>query len=266
VARVPDGSERASERAPGRERWFFLEAEAGPRAARLRAEELAHATRVLRLADGAAIVALDGRGTARPMRLSLTGREPSLVERGAPWTEPRPGSAGALLPDVEVALSLPRPSRAEGMLERLVQLGAQRVTPLVTARTPPRARQLSSARRARFERIAREACKQSGRLWLPELGEPRSPAELAAASGERARVVLSPGAAEALAACVRRAASAGERAWTLVVGPEGGFEGSELEALESAGFEPAFLAPTVLRIETAAEAAVAIAVHAFVER
>ena len=128
-------------------------------------------------------------------------------------------------------------------------------------------------RRERLERVLREACKQSRRAWLPELQPPAGPAELAAElAGERpARAValLEPGAPLSLDTWVRALLAEGgspasrEQPLVLVVGPEGGLTEEERGALLEAGAGPVRLGPHVLRIETAAEAAVAIAMGLF---
>jgi len=240
-------------------RRLFLQAAPDGGAPALAEGELHHALHVLRLEAGDEVIGLDGRGAAWPLRVIAVGRRAlELGVAGAARRVPAPGEAGAAEPWVEVCASLPRGGRAEEMLDRLTQLGCARLLPLVGERTPPHGRELGATRRARLARVAREACKQANRLWLPELADPLEPSGVGAL--ERAcTVVLDPEAARPLAAWI--AERRGQRRWRALVGPEGGWTEGERDVLDALGLERARLAPHVLRIETAAELACGLLVH-----
>jgi 16S rRNA (uracil1498-N3)-methyltransferase len=239
-------------------RTFFLEQVERPV---LHGEDAAHARRVLRLGPGDELTGLDGRGGRWPLRVSSTREGGFVVEAtGEPTREPAPGEPGAPLPWIEVAVAIPKEKRAEAMLDRLVQLGAAAVTPLAAERSQAHQRELSAGRRRRLERIAREACKQCGRSWLPELHETLEPAGLLAARPGSPVALLSPDAARTLPEWAREldgTAGTRESPLVLVIGPEGGFTRTEEDALQAAGACPVRIAPHVLRIETASEAALA---------
>lgn len=223
-------------------------------------EDVQHALRVLRVAVGDRIVGLDGRGAAWPLVVrSVARRALELESAGDPVRAPRPGTPGSGAPAVEVALSLPKGSRAEDCLGRLTQLGVTLVTPLTTRRSPPHARDAGAARLERLARAGREATKQCGRLWFPELG---APCELetwlrARTSGPAAPPLawLDPYAAETLLAWP---APRVEASLALAIGPEGGFDPAEEASLAASGAFRARLGGHVLRLETAAEAALAV--------
>jgi 16S rRNA (uracil1498-N3)-methyltransferase len=246
-------------------RRFLLagDPEQGPPA--LQEAEVQHALRVLRLGTGDRLLGLDGRGASWPLTVTAIGRgRLELALCGPAEREPEPGTAGAPLEWVELALPLPRGARAESMLDRLAQLGLARLRPLVSERTGPHARELSPGRRARLERTVGEAMKQSGRLWPTRIEAPVPLAEvLAFAAGARAVVLDGADGVPSLAAVL--SAGRGAEPWTraapliLLVGPEGGFSDDERRALELAGALPARLASATLRSETAAEAALAVA-------
>ena len=253
-----------------RERSFFLRRLPDQGGPELHAEDEAHARRVLRLRRGDEIIGLDGRGTRWPLRLTPevgTGLGQRLgVELAGPARfEPAPGEPGAALPWIEVAVALPREKRAEAMLGRLVQLGLAALTPLAAERSQGPRASLSEARRGRLERAAREACKQCGRAWLPEIGGALRPGELARARSGCPLALLAPGAAGGLQAWAGEldpAQGTRERPIVLVVGPEGGLTPAEEAELEAAGARPVRVGPHVLRIETAAEAGLAGLVQA----
>ncbi|MCP3916710.1 MAG: 16S rRNA (uracil(1498)-N(3))-methyltransferase [bacterium] len=224
-------------------------------------EELHHARNVVRLRPGDAIVGLDGRGGRYPLRVLAVDRHAIAVEpTGEAEHEPAPGEAGAPLPRIIACAPLPKGPRAEAMIDRLTQLGVAAIVPLVTERAAEGARELSRNRRERLERTAREACKQSIRTWFPVLAEPAPLAQvLAEVSG--GACLLEPRAAAPFRGWCETATPA---AWTLAVGPEGGWTEEERKLARDAGAQEARLAPHVLRVETAIEAAVAALVQRFV--
>jgi 16S rRNA (uracil1498-N3)-methyltransferase len=217
-----------------------------------------HALRVLRLAAGDVVEARDGRGGCYRVRVTRADRRDITCELAEPARhEPPPGAPGAPLPRIELAVAWPRDARGEDMLARLVQLGVAAVRPLAMQHTGADRR---ADRRERLERILVENLKQCGRAWLPELAEPAPlAAVLATWSGAEPAPVfaLDPRAERDLA--TQLVDQRGAEALRLVVGPEGGFAPPELAALDAAGALRARLGPHVLRIETAAEAACALA-------
>ncbi len=247
-------------------RRFFLERTPVDGRAELCADDLQHATRVLRLGAGDRALGLDGAGAEWPLTVRASAgrgaRELELEVTGEPRREPRPGEALSALPWIEIAVALPRGAAAEEMLDRLTQLGAAAITPLATDRgqRPP---VTEGTRHVRWLRITREACKQSGRLWLPALGEARTIAELTHRQ-LAALLVLDPIANDGLSDWIEGASGAALREATagrplvVAIGPEGGFTPQESAAFAAAGAEAVCVGPHVLRIETAAEASLAI--------
>jgi 16S rRNA (uracil1498-N3)-methyltransferase len=232
-------------------RRFFLARTPAEGRPELTAADAEHALRVLRLSTGDRLIGLDGRGGAWPLSVRSAGKGMLELDPDGPVRlAPPPGSAGAALPWVEIALPWPKGNRLEEMLDRLTQLGAASIAELACERGGPRAA-LDGARRARAERVLREACKQCGRTWLPELRSAPS-----AAGGTR--LLLDPSGESALAELVRPELRSAGRAWTVLVGPEGGFTDEERAAFVAEGAIPVSLGPHVLRLETAAEAAMAI--------
>jgi 16S rRNA (uracil1498-N3)-methyltransferase len=138
------------------------------------------------------------------------------------------------------------------MIEQLSQLGVDRVVPLRTQRSVvhPRPQKFE-----RFQKAAIESAKQSGRLFLMELAEMQTLDQ-----------VMDRGADLTLALDARGETGDLDRAelgdcqhLRLMIGPEGGFTDQELSQMQAAGARPWTVGPTVLRIETAAVAAAAIA-------
>lgn len=243
---------------------FFLAAPPGDGPARLLPEDRKHARKVLRLRAGDLVLGLDGRGHRWPLRiLALDAREALLEPAGPPEFSAEPGAEGSELPWIEVAVAWPKKARVDAMIGRLVQLGAAGIAPLVADHRGPEP--VPARATERHEKLAREACKQCGRTWLPELEAARTIVELAARKRGGALAVLDPRGGLSFDVWLRSLPAAAHglgtraRPIVLVVGPEGGFTAEERAALLESGASLVWLGPYVLRVETAAEAAMAVA-------
>ena len=141
------------------------------------------------------------------------------------------------------------------MVQKATELGAARIIPVTTARAVARLeagalRTLS--RRARWQKIAREAARQSGRLDVPEVEGVTALYDGAAGVAE-GRAQADPVGRRATDDAALGAARARRRSRSCIaIGPEGGFTVEEVEAARQAGFIPVGLGPRILRTETAA--------------
>lgn len=231
---------------------------------RLAAEDERHAAQVLRLAAGDGLIGLDGRGGRLALRVVAVRKGALELEPAGPQShEPAPGAEGAPLPWFELAIAWPRRNRVEDMLTRLAQLGAAAIRPLAARRRGPE--ELPSGAPARMTRVLREACKQCGRSWVPELEPTLTPEELARARPAGALAVLDPYLGLPFDTWLRslQPSPAGlgtrERPLVVAIGPEGGWAAEELDVFREHGATPCWLGPHLLRVETAAEAAMAVA-------
>lgn len=255
-------------------RRFFLAARPAHRRAELDPEETQHALRVLRVRPGDRLLGLDGEGGEWLVEVERADRESVVLAIvGEPEFEAEPGAAGAPLPWIEVATALPRGERAEQMIDRLVQLGVARFVPLVTERATPQARSENERRRERLARIAREACKQSGRLWPLEIADAIDFGEWLGAVQFAGCVRLDPRAEQRMSDWARGFAH-GPEGWSatrekplvILVGPEGGFSDAERALCAEKGLATARLGPHILRVECAAEAAASIVAMVLFQR
>ncbi|MSR61100.1 MAG: 16S rRNA (uracil(1498)-N(3))-methyltransferase [Planctomycetes bacterium] len=242
---------------------FFLAEEASGEP-RLCGEDEQHALRVLRLGAGEPLIGLDGRGGRFPMRVrGVEKRALTLEFDGEAEQVPEPGAAGSPLPWFELDIAWPRRTRVEDMLNRLVQLGAAAIRPLIAQQRGPE--DVPEEVPARLSRVAREACKQSGRAWLPVFEPPQTTDELLRSRTNPALSALDPRAGLPFDLWLRSLQpgpdTLGTRAQPIriAIGPEGGWSGEERRAWMEAGASFTWLGPHVLRVETAAEAAMAVA-------
>jgi 16S rRNA (uracil1498-N3)-methyltransferase len=248
----------------GKARLFHLAAPPSEGRARLTAEDERHALVVLRMKAGDELFGADGQGRAWPLEVRSAGKAGlELRVAGEELSEPRPGTDASALPWIEVAVALPRGGRSEEMLARLTQLGASAVTPLLCERGQGPTREPGAAKTEHLRRAMREACKQCRRLWIPELREPSLPADLRCNQAACELLALDPCAALGLLEWTRTVVESNARnPITLAIGPEGGFTPDELEGLRAAGATEVRLGAYILRVETAAEAAVAVLIAA----
>jgi 16S rRNA (uracil1498-N3)-methyltransferase len=148
--------------------------------------------------------------------------------------------------------------RMEWAIEKATELGVARILPVIAARTDAHLASAAVKRVDRWRKIALQASEQSRRSAPPEIRDPIRFREAATVPAET-RIVLS----ESEAATQLRDAFRqrnGEADVLLALGPEGGWTEDELGQFQKQGWRSASLGPTILRAETAAIAAVAIAV------
>jgi 16S rRNA (uracil1498-N3)-methyltransferase len=211
-------------------------------------------SRVLRLAPGAHVDLFDGRGTeVAAIIISIDAREVTFVLGERRQVVQRP------TPPLTLLQGLPRAERMDLVVQKATELGAARVVPVRTARSAAGQR----GRPDRWEKIAIEAARQSGRADWPELAPVTGLEEaLNALAGGGLRIVPWEEAPQAQPfGAILATATVGvtaPTAVTLLIGPEGGLTGEEVELATSAGFQIATLGPRILRTETAAIVAVAL--------
>jgi 16S rRNA (uracil1498-N3)-methyltransferase len=202
-----------------------------------------HVARVLRLREGAAILAFDGSGSEyRCEILAVTG-DRVLVRVGVKT----PGLPESPL-RITLVQAVSRSERMDWTLQKATELGVRTIVPVLSARSVVRLDARQAARKLRhWQAIVAGACEQCGRSVVPDVREPLElGAYLAGVPREAQRFVLSPTGPASLAGLT----SVGARA-ELLIGPEGGLDDTELERAARAGFTPVRLGPRVLRTETA---------------
>jgi 16S rRNA (uracil1498-N3)-methyltransferase len=203
----------------------------------------AHHARVLRLELGAEVELFDGRSGLADATLTSVARTRTMCLAGPRRELP------AVAPALHVVLGLPKGSKLEPIVRMLTELGAHSLHLASCERSVPRPQREDSATRLpRLERIAIEACAQSGQARAPELHAPAALMEVATrAPLSSQRLVFWERATSPLRA---RSVGTGEDVWA-VVGPEGGLSETEVGALVRLGFDAVGLGAALLRVETA---------------
>jgi 16S rRNA (uracil1498-N3)-methyltransferase len=208
----------------------------------LSAEAATYVTRVHRLAVGDTFLAFDPeRGTEADAEIIEIGKRGAVARIAAI-------RAAAALPARAVTLiqGSCKGDKMDAIVRDATELGATRIIPAITARSVAKP---DAARADRWRRIAVEAARQCGRGDAPVVEAPALlPAALALVDGAALRLCLDPTAAVSLGSRLEMVAAATTVA--ILVGPEGGLDPAELDAVGRAGFERVRLGGFVLRTET----------------
>lgn len=168
---------------------------------------------------------------------------------------PRPAESPL---SIEVYQSLPDRERFELVLQKLVELGVDRIVPMQTQRSSTVAeRDVPQKKSHRWPDLIIRAARQCRRAMLPELLPVHSLTEaLAGAAAAELKLLLYEG--ENLWTLTEGFGSFRPQSVALMIGPEGGFAAEEVIQAQDAGFLPVSLGPRVLRTETAAIVAAAL--------
>ncbi len=228
---------------------------------RVRGEEAHHALRVMRLKEGDRCEVFDGEGHAARGRISaITGGEMEVMLEEE--VQPPPSICS-----ITLAVAVPKGALMDLIVQKAVEMGVQRIIPLITERTIVRLTgREAELKTTKWRRTALEACKQCGVNAIPCVEEPcnyrlflrRTTVDLPSLKLHCALVPT----VRPLRTVLEAARERGERNVALLVGPEGDFTMEENEAAAAAGFVPVSLGSTILRVESAVFFAVSAARYA----
>ncbi|MBT9098231.1 16S rRNA (uracil(1498)-N(3))-methyltransferase [Methylovulum psychrotolerans] len=202
---------------------------------------------VLRLKKADELILFNGDGGEYLARVEEVGRKAVAVAIGARQER----SVESPL-QVNLGLGIARGDRMDWSVQKAVELGVNRITPLMTERCVVQFKgEKKPQRLLHWQKIVQHAAEQSGRTVVPALTEI---APLASWVGQQQglRVFLDPYAQTSLAQLQPEAMQV-----TLLTGPEGGFSAQEREIAQAAGFIPVRLGSRILRTETASLTALA---------
>ena len=160
-------------------------------------------------------------------------------------------------PSVSVTLyqGLPKSDKMDSVVQKAVEMGVTRIVPMLTQRCVSRPDQKSAQKKVeRWQKISFEAAKQCGRGILP----PVSPltdfsAALRQSASESTVLFFYEGGGQSLQQCIDSSC----KAYSIFIGPEGGFSEEEVQFALDLGAKKATLGPRILRTETAPVAALA---------
>ena len=210
-------------------------------------DDAAHHMRVRRIAPPERVRLIDGAGTVgQGVLVRLTKSQAAIEVESVESREPPP--------PIHLLVPIGDRDRMLWLAEKCAELGATTWRPVLWRRSrsvQPRGEGIAFQAKVRARMIS--ALEQSGNPWMPVI-YPDAPLDRAvAAVSDGARFVLDQDGTAFLAA------RPVEAPLILAVGPEGGFDDAERVALDAAGFVSVSISANVLRFETAAASALAIA-------
>ena len=215
----------------------------------LTADEARHLRDVLRLKAGDEVYVFDGVG--REFRCTVTRHAAELhIE-----AEVEPAKPESQL-QLNLGVALLKGEKFDLVVQKATELGVKRITPLVTRYADIHLRDQSDAakRVTRWQRIALEAAKQSGRAFVPEISLPVGFDSL---NPEGLCVMFSERGGESLEILPS------SKTITALIGSEGGWSDEELESARARDFHVITLGGRILRAETAAITVTALLQYLF---
>lgn len=215
----------------------------------LTGEDARHIVKSLRMRAGEALILCDSIGTDYQCEIESVGEDRVTVRvLSFCKTVAEPNRR------VTVYQSIPKADKMDWIVQKCVELGACAVVPTVTARCVSRPDEKSAQKKcARWQKIAEEAAKQSGRGIIPQVADflPfQAAVEQATAAGSV--FLFFEGGGQHIPELVEDSAET----IAVFIGPEGGFEQQEVDFVTAHGGKIGTLGPRILRAETAPIAAV----------
>ncbi len=165
--------------------------------------------------------------------------------------------SGSEVVPVTLLLAVFKFDRMEWAIEKCTELNVTSIVPVIARRTEKHLSQAAEKRAERWRRIAHEAAQQSRRLAAPEIASPQKLADALRFDAE-VKIILAESERDMTFSEALRSRDE-IPSLALAVGPEGGWTSDELSEFARAGWISASLGETILRAETAAIAAAAIA-------
>lgn len=210
-------------------------------------EDASHIAKVLRMKPGEKLTVCDCAGTdynceivspdPSAVTLKILGKEKSISE-----------------PDIKVTLyqGLPKGDKMELIIQKSVELGVSAIVPVMTLRSVSRPDAKSLAKKEeRWNKIAAEAAKQSGRGLLPRVLPALSFNEaIKAMAAHTAAIMLYEKNGSSIKDELEKP-GADFKSTGILIGPEGGFDETEAAYARENGVVTAGLGPRILRTETA---------------
>jgi 16S rRNA (uracil1498-N3)-methyltransferase len=218
-------------------------------------EDAKHISTVLRLKQGEQVVLCDGEGTDYQARIAR-------VEKDRIAFDLLSSCACEAEPSTKVTLfqGLPKAGKLESIIQKSVELGATEIVPFAAKRSVVRlTKKEFSGKLERYQRVAYEAAKQSGRGTVPDVEGLADVPEIDPAAFD---LFLMPYEQERETTLKEAFRSAGRpKTVGVAIGPEGGFDPEEAELLKQKGAVCVTLGRRILRTETAGPAVLAMLLY-----
>lgn len=209
-----------------------------------------HIARSLRMKIGEPLTLCDGKGMDYACEIeSINGDEVMVHVLSSCRSVSEPSVR------VTVYQGLPKADKMDSIVQKSVETGAVSIVPVMTARCVSKPDEKSIHKKTeRWQKIAEEAAKQSGRGIIPQVLPMMSLKQAAQQAAKSSSVILFyEGGGESLSKLI----TSESKDISIFIGPEGGFEPEEVELITALGGQTATLGTRILRTETAPIAALA---------
>lgn len=158
-------------------------------------------------------------------------------------------------PTVRVTLyqGVPKGDKLEEIIQKCTELGVSRIQPVLTHRSVSRPdEKAAEKKRMRYRKIALEAAQQSGRGIVPEIAAMTDLKKAVETDKSELKILFYEGGGKPLTSLVEKDVGS----VSIYIGPEGGFEETEVELIRQSGGVVATLGRRILRTQTAPVAAI----------
>lgn len=235
---------------------FFVPPEAvSEEKIRITGDDVNHIKNVLRMKSGEAVVVSCGRGTDYYCEICE-------IEEKTVWLEVKEEKMAKTELPVSITLfqALPKSDKMEFVIQKAIELGAAEIVPVQTKRCIVKLDVKKEEKKLqRWRMIAESAAKQSGRAIVPEIHSVLSMKEaLAYASGLETCLIPYELCEDMTGSIAAMQQAVKGKSIGIFIGPEGGFERSEVENAMTAGVVPISLGKRILRTETAGLAVLSV--------
>lgn len=221
-------------------------------------EDVAHITKVLRCKLGDELNLCDGCGTDYTAVISQIENKQIICDITA-------NNKSDTEPNVNITLfqGIPKAAKMEYIIQKNTELGVTKIVPCIMSRCVVKLSDGADKKIQRWQKVAQEAAKQSGRGIIPEITPPVTFDE-ALKMLKQNDIYFAPYECEttntlrsALKSCIQ------PKTIGFMIGPEGGYALDEIEKLKLEQISTVTLGKRILRTETAGEAVLAMTMYEF---
>ncbi|MBE6572818.1 MAG: 16S rRNA (uracil(1498)-N(3))-methyltransferase [Ruminococcaceae bacterium] len=207
-----------------------------------------HIRNVLRMQEGESITVCDGNGTDHKCIISSIDREEIILDIKS--SSPSSSELGQRL---YLFQGLPKSDKMELIIQKAVELGVYEIIPVATMRAIVKIDAKKEDKKiARWQQIAQAAAKQSGRGVIPKIKNPMTFKEALSYASELDGVIIPYENAEGIEHARNVISELKDKnSVGIFIGPEGGFDTTEIEAAQKSNVIPISLGKRILRTETA---------------
>ncbi len=243
-------------------RFFVNPSQVGEDSIIIQGNDVNHIRNVLRMRPGDELSLSDGQGTDYFCRIQSMERDEICLSIENSWK-----SYVELPVRLYLFQGLPKGEKMELIIQKAVELGAYEIIPVRTNRAIVKLDAKKEAKKiARWQQIAESGAKQSGRGMIPAVKPVMGLAEALAYAKSLDGILIPYEKAEGIKKTREIIAGLkGKKSVGIFIGPEGGFDGAEVEAAMAAGAVPVTLGRRILRTETAGLTMLSILMFEFEE-